>query len=33
VFNLSPTDHAGLDERGRVMVKVVQGKWTYQPDL
>ena len=33
VFTLSPTDHAGLDERGRVMVKVVDGKWTYQPDL
>jgi branched-chain amino acid transport system substrate-binding protein len=33
VFNLSPTDHAGLDERGRVMVQVVNGKWTYQPDL
>ncbi len=33
VFNMSPTDHAGLDERARVMVKVVDGKWTYQPDL
>ena len=33
VFNLSATDHAGLDERARVMVKVVDGKWTYQPDL
>jgi branched-chain amino acid transport system substrate-binding protein len=33
VFTLSPTDHAGLDERGRVMVKVVNGKWTYQPEL
>ncbi|MER1966161.1 ABC transporter substrate-binding protein [Castellaniella sp. GW247-6E4] len=33
VFNMSPTEHAGLDERGRVMVKVVGGKWTYQPDL
>ncbi len=33
VFNMSPTDHAGLDERGRVMVKVVGGKWVYQPDL
>lgn len=33
VFNMSPTEHAGLDERGRVMVKVVDGKWTYQPDL
>lgn len=33
VFTMSPTDHAGMDERGRVMVKVVDGKWTYQPDL
>lgn len=33
VFNMSPADHAGLDERARVMVKVVDGKWTYQPDL
>ena len=33
VFNMSNSDHAGLDERARVMVKVVDGKWTYQPDL
>lgn len=33
IFNMSPTDHAGLDERGRVIVKVVDGKWTYQPEL
>jgi branched-chain amino acid transport system substrate-binding protein len=33
VFNMSATDHAGFDERARVMVKVVNGKWTYQPDL
>ena len=33
VFTMSPEDHAGLDERARVMVKVVDGKWTYQPDL
>ncbi len=33
VFSMSPTDHAGFDERARVMVKVVDGKWTYQPDL
>lgn len=32
VFTMSPTDHAGLDERARVMVKVVDGKWTYQPE-
>ncbi len=33
VFNMSPTDHAGLDKRAYVMVRVVDGKWTYQPDL
>ncbi|MDN5842729.1 MAG: ABC transporter substrate-binding protein [Alcaligenaceae bacterium] len=33
IFNMSSTDHAGLDERARVIVKVVDGKWTYQPDL
>ena len=33
VFTMSPTDHAGFDERARVMVKVVDGQWTYQPDL
>jgi len=33
IFTMSPTEHAGLDTRGRVMVKVVDGKWTYQPDL
>ncbi len=31
VFNMSKSDHAGLDERSRVIVKVVDGKWTYQP--
>jgi len=33
VFTMSPTDHAGLDQRARVMVKVEGGKWVYQPDL
>lgn len=33
VFNMSPTDHAGFDDRSRVMVKVEKGKWVYQPDL
>lgn len=33
VFNMTADDHSGLDERARVMVKVVDGKWTYQPDL
>lgn len=30
---MSATDHAGFDERSRVMVKVEGGKWVYQPDL
>ena len=33
MFTMAADDHAGLDERARVMVKVVDGKWTYQPDL
>jgi branched-chain amino acid transport system substrate-binding protein len=33
VFNMSPTDHSGFDERSRVMVKVEGGKWIYQPGL
>ena len=27
IFNMSPTDHLGLDQRARVMVRVVDGKW------
>ncbi|MBU6492073.1 ABC transporter substrate-binding protein [Pandoraea sp.] len=27
VFNMSATDHNGLDQRGRVMVEIVNGKW------
>lgn len=30
VFNMSPKDHLGLDQRGRVMVKIVGGKWELQ---
>jgi len=33
VMTMGPDDHAGFDERARVIVKVVDGKWTYQPDL
>lgn len=33
VFNMSPTDHAGFDERARVIVKIEGGKWVYQPAL
>ncbi len=31
IFTMSPTDHAGLDQRARVMVKVENGTWKYQP--
>jgi branched-chain amino acid transport system substrate-binding protein len=31
VFNLTPTDHLGLDQRARVMVKIENGTWKYQP--
>ena len=29
VFNMSPTDHLGLDQRARVMVKIENGTWKY----
>ena len=28
VFNMSPTDHLGLDQRSRVMVQIKNGAWT-----
>lgn len=31
VFNMSATDHLGLDQRARVMVKIEGGAWKYQP--
>lgn len=31
VFTMSPTDHLGLDQRARVMVKIENGTWKYQP--
>ena len=31
IFTMSPNDHNGLDQRGRVMVKIQQGAWVYQP--
>jgi branched-chain amino acid transport system substrate-binding protein len=31
IFNMSPGDHLGLDQRGRVMVKIENGTWKYQP--
>ena len=27
IFNMSPTDHLGLDQRARVMVQIVNGTW------
>ncbi len=33
VFNMAADNHAGLDDRARVMVKVEDGKWVYQPEL
>ncbi|KDB10536.1 hypothetical protein LIG30_0582 [Burkholderia sp. lig30] len=29
VFNLSATDHAGLDERASGMVQIVDGRWQW----
>ena len=31
IFNMSPTDHLGLDQRAVVMVKIENGAWKYQP--
>ncbi|HEX7381812.1 MAG TPA: ABC transporter substrate-binding protein [Nevskiaceae bacterium] len=33
IFNMSPTNHNGMDDRARVIVEVVDGKWKYRPDL
>src|SRR5690606_17095167 len=33
VFTMSLADDSAFEERARVMVKVVDGKWTYQPHL
>jgi len=30
IFNMSPTDHLGLDQRARVMVKIEGGTWKVQ---
>lgn len=32
VFTFSPTNHAGLDKRSRVLIKVEGGKWVLLPD-
>ncbi|MCK6426160.1 MAG: ABC transporter substrate-binding protein [Burkholderiaceae bacterium] len=31
IFNMSASDHLGLDQRARVMVKIENGAWKYQP--
>ena len=31
IFNMSTTDHLGMDQRARVMVKIENGAWKYQP--
>jgi len=31
IFNMSPNDHLGLDQRARVMVLIENGTWKYQP--
>ena len=31
IFDMSPTDHLGLDQRARVMVRIENGAWRYQP--
>ena len=30
IFNMTPTDHLGLDQRARVMVKIDKGTWKVQ---
>jgi len=29
VYNFSPTDHNGVDERSQVMARIQDGKWIY----
>ena len=31
IFTMSPDDHLGLDNRARVMVRIENGAWKYQP--
>jgi branched-chain amino acid transport system substrate-binding protein len=31
IFTMTPTDHNGMDDRARVMVKIENGAWKYQP--
>ena len=30
IFNMSASDHLGLDQRARVMVRIENGTWKYQ---
>jgi branched-chain amino acid transport system substrate-binding protein len=32
VYNLTPADHSGFDQRGRVLLTVKDGKWTLLPE-
>ena len=32
IFNMSATDHLGLDQRAYVMVRIENGGWKYQPE-
>jgi branched-chain amino acid transport system substrate-binding protein len=32
IFNMTATDHNGLDSRARVIVRIVDGKWQLQKD-
>jgi len=32
IFNMSASDHSGLDQRARVMVEIVGGQWTLAKD-
>jgi branched-chain amino acid transport system substrate-binding protein len=31
IFNMSPNDHLGLDQRARVMVRIENGAWKFMP--
>lgn len=33
VFNTSKDDHNGMDERARVLIKIEDGQWVYDPEL
>jgi branched-chain amino acid transport system substrate-binding protein len=32
IYNTTPSDHLGLDQRSRVMVKIENGSWKYEPN-